>query len=89
MDYLKSKSSMDNTRTWSEILDFVKDITPYITTGALMWKLIDKIASYYSAQQDNRLRDIVQDEMKPEINNLSKKIEALSEAIWELKKGLK
>lgn len=76
---------MESTRTWSEILDFIKDVTPYLTTGAILWKIVDKVFAYYSAEREAQLRSIVKDEMRPEINNLSEKIEQLSEAIWALK----
>lgn len=76
---------MESTKTWSEILDFIKDVTPYLTTGAILWKIVDKIFAYYSAEREAQLRSIVKDEMRPEINNLSDKIEQLSEAIWALK----
>lgn len=82
---MKDTISMEQTRTWKEILDFVADITPYLSVTALLYKLIDKVSSYYSAQQDAKLREIVKDEMEPQISNLSDKIEDLSKAIWALK----
>lgn len=86
MEYLKRNNlQMESTRTWSEILDFIKDVTPYLTTGAILWKIVDKVFAYYSAEREAQLRSIVKDEMRPEINNLSEKIEQLSEAIWALK----
>lgn len=86
MEYLESENrQMEATKTWSEILDFIKDITPWLTTGAILWKVIDKVFSYYSAEREAQLRLIVKDEIRPEIDNLSKKISELSEAIWALK----
>lgn len=76
---------MEQTKTWKEILDFVADITPYLSVTALLYKLIDKVAGIYASQQQEKLEGIVDRKMKPEINNLSDKIEALSEAIWALK----
>jgi len=86
MEYLKRNNlRMEAARTWGEILDFIKDITPYLTTGAILWKIIDKVFAYYSAERDAQLRLIVKDEMEPQIDNLSNKIEDLSKAIWALK----
>ena len=86
MEYLaRTNQRMESSKTWGEILDFVKDITPWLTTGAILWKGIDKIFAYWSAAREEQLRGIVQEEMKPEISNLSDKIQLLSEAIWALK----
>jgi hypothetical protein len=76
---------MESSKTWGEILDFIKDVTPWLTTGAILWKGIDKVFAYWSAARAEQLKEIVHEEMKPEINNLSKKIELLSDAIWALK----
>lgn len=82
---MKDTLSMEQTRTWKEILDFIADITPYLSVTALLYKLIDKVAGIYASQQETKLRDIAKDEIRPEINALSKQIKDLSEAIWALK----
>jgi hypothetical protein len=75
---------MEAAKTWKEILDFVADVTPYLTTGALLWRIIDKVAEYSSAGREAKLRDIAKEEMKPLADMLSTQIKDLSAAIWAL-----
>lgn len=87
MDTIQKTKAMVNPSSdgWQTILRFIEDITPWLTIGALLWKGIDKVFKYFSDARDSELRKIVHDEMKPQIENLSDKIEVLSESIFALR----
>lgn len=73
-----------NNDTWSPILKFIEDITPWCLIFGLLWKGIDKVFKYFSDARDVELRKIVHDEMNPTITDLGSKIDDLSKAIWGL-----
>jgi len=81
----KTDSQMEASKTWGDVLDLIEKVTPWLTTGAILWKVIDKIAAYWSDKRKSELEGIVDKKMKPHIDNLSEKIENLSDAIWALK----
>lgn len=87
MDILNNyKMPNPQPTTLSDILKFITEFTPFAGVFALLWKCIDKVAKYYSDRADERLRQIVKDEVKPDMAKLSHAIDELREAIWELKK---
>lgn len=69
---------------WQDVLKTITDVTPWLVIGSLIWKGIDKVFQYFSEARDAELRKIVHEEMKPQIDNLSDKIEDLSKAIWNM-----
>lgn len=68
-------------------LQFITVLLPWATIFGLCWKALDLVFKYYSNAQDVRLRQMVQDEVSPDIKKLSTAIDELREAIWEMKKA--
>lgn len=70
---------------WQAVFIWLKDNTIMFMCFALSWKGIDKAFKYFSDSRDEELRKIVHEEMRAPIDNLSQKVDALSDAIWGLK----
>jgi hypothetical protein len=71
--------------TW---LTLITVLIPWATIFGLCFTAIDKVFKYYSAAQDARLRVIVHEEVKPELNNLKSDISNLTTAIDQLKQSI-
>lgn len=69
----------------SQWLQFIEDLLPWATIFGLVFKAIEMVFKYFSQAQDARLRGIIQQEVKPDITNLTTAINELRESIWELK----
>lgn len=69
----------------NEWLQLVEVLIPWATVFGLVAKGFDLVFKYFSNAQDSRLRLIIQQEVKPDISNLTTAINELRESIWELK----
>lgn len=85
MDTLKLNTPMPNlneTHTfWENIYDLGKVLAPWATVGVVCHQLINKVFKYFSDSRDAELREIVKQEVKPELERLENKIDKLSRAI--------
>lgn len=86
MKMIEPNSSPD---FWANILDLGKTLAPWSTIGVVLWNAINKTFKYFSDSRDAELRDIVKKEVKPQLDELTKKIEELSKNIWELQSRVK
>jgi ubiquinone biosynthesis protein COQ9 len=68
------------------VLQFIKDSLPMIGGIIAIWKTISEVAKYFAKKQDARLRELIQSEVTPQIENLTHAIDALREEIGRLKK---
>lgn len=66
---------------WQTLLSWLKDNVLIFMVFGLLWKGIDKVFKYFSESRDSEIRKIVKDEITP----LEDKIDALGEAIWDMK----
>lgn len=64
---------------------FIEDLLPWATIFGLCFKAIDMVFKYYSQAQDARLKQLVKDEVSPQIESLTHAIDALREEIGKLK----
>lgn len=82
--------SQEETSVFKEILDFLLDIAPWATIVVTFWKFIDWLAKYMEDTRKSRVKDIVVEVIKevttPQMDKLSKSIDELKEAIWDMKK---
>lgn len=78
-------SRMEGTKVWNEILELIVKITPWLSTAYVINRVVKEVAKYWSDVRRNELEAIVDTKMKPQIDNLSEKIEDLSKAIWSIK----
>jgi len=74
---------------WVNIFDLGKTLAPWGTIGVVLWNAINKVFKYFSDSRDAELREIVKKEVKPQLDEMSAKIEALSKNIWSLEQLLK
>ena len=70
---------------WVNIFDLGKTLAPWGTVGVVLWNAINKIFKYFSDSRDAELKEIVKREVQPKLDELSKKIDHLSDVIFELK----
>jgi predicted ribosome quality control (RQC) complex YloA/Tae2 family protein len=87
MEYSKIKmQEPTGGYNWLEhTIQFIKDIAPFGTAFGIAWKFIHELFKYYSDRRMSELKKIVQDEMKPQIENLTEKIDKLGDAINTIK----
>lgn len=89
MDIL-AKSTMTNpvgqVSTLTQVLQFIKDSLPMIGGIIAVWKTIDEIAKWYSKKQEAQLKALIDIQVTPQIESLTKAINELREEIGRLKK---
>lgn len=66
-------------------LNFIKDSWPMIGGIVGMWKVIDEAAKYFSKKQEAKLRELIKEEVNPQVSNLISAINELREEIGRLK----
>lgn len=66
---------------WQTLLLWIKDNTLQFMIFALIWKGIDKVFKFASESRDERIKNIVKEQMKP----LEDKIDKLTEVIFAFK----
>ena len=74
-----------NPDFWVNIFDLGKTLAPWGTVGVVLWNAINKTFKYFSDSRDAELREIVKREVQPKLDELAKKIDHLSDVIFELK----
>lgn len=89
MVILKTNMKMTNPNDandfWANIYDLGKLLAPWATVGVVCHQMINKIFKYFSDSRDAELKGIVRREVQPKLDEMSKKIDHLSELIFELK----
>jgi hypothetical protein len=70
---------------WANLYDLGKVIAPWATVGVVCWNIVNKFFKYFSDSRDAELRDIVKREVQPKIDEVSRKLDHLSNIIFELK----
>lgn len=89
MGTLKNNMKMNNPQDvhdfWSNIFDLGKVLAPWGTVGVVLWNAINKTFKYFSDSRDAELREIVRKEVQPKLDELSQKIDHLSNVIFDLK----
>lgn len=89
MGTLKINMKMNNPNEvndfWTNIYSLGKVLAPWATVGVVCHQLINKVFKYFSDSRDAELREIVRKEVQPKLDEMSKKIDHLSELIFELK----
>lgn len=83
---ISSKTMAVNPAQTTQWVQFIEDLLPWATIFGLLFKALDLVFKYFSQAQDMRLRNIIQQEVKPDITKLTKAIDELRESIWDLKK---
>lgn len=74
---------------WANVVEVAKYIAPWSFATISTWKIINTVFKYFSDSRDAELREIVNKEVKPKMDEMSAKIEALSKNIWSLEQLLK
>lgn len=82
---MKMTNPNDANDFWANIYDLGKVLAPWATVGVVCHQLINKVFKYFSDSRDAELREIVRKEVQPKLDEMSKKIDHLSELIFELK----
>ena len=87
---IKPMQGQEETSVFMEVLDFLLEIAPWATIVITFWKFIDWLAKYMEDTRKSRVKDIVVEVIKevttPQMDKLSKSIDELKEAIWDMKK---
>lgn len=68
------------------ILQFIRDCLPMVGGIIAIWKIIHEIAKWWSTKQDVKIKALIANEVKPQIDNLTDAINGLREEIGRLKK---
>jgi len=88
MDTLKIHMKMNNPNDanfWLNLKDLAQTIVPWLSAGWVFHQAINKIFKYFSDSRDAELREIVRKEVQPKLDDMSRKIDHLSDLIFELK----
>lgn len=70
---------------WTNIFELGKVLAPWGTVGVVMYNAINKLFKYFSDSRDAELREIVKAEMQPKLDDLTKKIDKLTDMVYQLK----
>ena len=74
--------------TLTLVLQFIKDSWPMIGGIVAIYKVIDKVAEYYSKKQETKLRELIKAEVTPELESLKNGMEELTKSIWALEQKI-
>ena len=82
---MKMSNPGDVNDFWTNVFELGKVIAPWGTVGVVMYNAINKLFKYFSDSRDAELREIVKTEMQPKLDDMSRKIDHLSDLIYQLK----
>lgn len=88
MEMFKPKIMASTEPHVNQWLIFLGDLLPWATIFGLSFTAIDRVFKYFSQAQDARLKQMIKDEVTPQIESLTTAIDNLREEIGRLKAKL-
>lgn len=82
---MKSTTMAQPTNFWNEFIEFAKDFSVPTGLFVLIWKTIDKVGAHFAQRRKDAIKELIKDEVNPQIERLTKSIENLNEAIHDLR----
>lgn len=66
-------------------LGFLETLFPFATVFGFLWKGVHELFKYLSEKRKAELKEMIKDEVAPQMETLSKAIDKLSDRVDELK----
>ena len=66
--------------TTQEVMQFIIGLGPMIISIFTVWQVVDKVAKYISARQEEKLKQLIKSTISPDLEKLQKMIEALTKS---------
>lgn len=88
--YLTTKYNMstppsNDTNSLQVWLSFLETLFPFATVFGFLWKGVHELFKYLSEKRKAELKEMIKDEVAPQIEMLTKSIDKLSDSVNELK----
>lgn len=75
----------DSTGNLTVWLNFLTTLFPFATVFGFLWKGVHELFKYLSEKRKSELKEMIKEEVAPQIETLSKAIDKLSESVNDLK----
>jgi len=82
---MKMTNPSNDVDFWENVLNTFRVVSPWAAGAYGFHVMVNKIFKYFSDGRDAELRVIVQREVQPKLDEMGKKIDHLSDLIFELK----
>lgn len=73
---------LPNTTAW---MQFIEDVLPFMTIFGLCWKAIDMIAKHFAEKRRQEFKDLIKEEVSPQIDKLTTAIDELKASIYSIR----